>query len=164
MKGHQYKTLLSGLLAVAVAFGIALPLGYWLRPYAAVSDVVFGAMLAVVLVGIACGVMRLLAGPLWQAKKIETSPNRFPDLDLEPDATGSAAGRRTGYELNGPGRLRQAGFGSIVPTGDSALFKGLVSIRGQRARPLNDCAHRGRPGGRSSRSARANSDGPGETI
>jgi hypothetical protein len=101
MKFH--KTLLSGMLAVALAFGIALPLGFWLRPhFSAAGDEVFGALLAVVLVGIAVGVMRLLAGPLWPAKKLEIEPARRPDPDADPnkDWSSDGSGCRTGYEIS----------------------------------------------------------------
>jgi hypothetical protein len=69
-KGQQYKTLLAGMLAIAIAFGFTIPLGFWLRPrYPAMPDQVFSAILVIILFGIAAGVMRLLGISLWPAKR-----------------------------------------------------------------------------------------------
>ncbi len=85
----RYKTLFAGMLAVTLAFGIAVPLGFWLHPrYPAVPDRIFGGAVAAVLAGIAVGLMRLFVGPLWPPGGIEDSPLRRPDPD-----------NRTGYEM-----------------------------------------------------------------
>jgi len=69
------------MLAVASAFGVALPFGFWAQAhFRTIPDGVLGTMVAVILVVIAAGVMRLLVGP-W----------RLDRRKLE--------GRRTGYEL-----------------------------------------------------------------
>ena len=48
------------MLAVAVAFGVAIPLGFWISSrHSGAGDWGIGAMLVVVLVGIPFGVMRL---------------------------------------------------------------------------------------------------------
>ena len=87
----QHKILLAGMLPVALAFGIAIPLGFWIRPrYSVVGDQIFGAMLAVTLVGIAAGAMRLLVGPLWPAKKGEIGPARPLIPTRTPTRTGPA--------------------------------------------------------------------------
>src|SRR5215472_11206097 len=89
----RYKILFAGMFSVALAFVIAIPLGLWLRPrWPAVSDNVFGVVLATVLVGIALGMMRLLAGPLWPTRKVATGLLMCPDPDFDIP--------RTGYELS----------------------------------------------------------------
>ena len=89
----RYKILFAGMFSTALAFAIAIPLGLWLRPrWPAVSDDVFGILLAIVLVGIALGMMRLLAGPLWPARKVATGVLVRPDPDFDIP--------RTGYELS----------------------------------------------------------------
>ena len=101
--GHQYKTLIAGLLAVAIAFAVAIPLGFWLRPrYSTIPDQVFGAIVVGILVGIAAGAMRLLDGPSWPAKKRQNSPITRPGPDIDPNNKWSndGAGCRTGYELS----------------------------------------------------------------
>jgi hypothetical protein len=77
------------MFAVALAFGIAVPLGFWLRPhYPAIPERVFGAIVAVVLAGIALGAMRLLVGPLWPVRGQVTDLVERPHPDI-----------RTGYEM-----------------------------------------------------------------
>lgn len=57
---RRHNILLAGMLAVAVAFGVAIPLGFWISSrYSGAGDWGIGAMLVVVLVGIPFGVMRL---------------------------------------------------------------------------------------------------------
>lgn len=102
-KGQQYKTLLAGMLAVALAFSVVIPLGFWLRPrYSFVSEQILGTILALVLVGISAGVMRLIGGPLWPKKKRESGPLRYPDPDMDPtkEWSSNGAGCRTGYEIS----------------------------------------------------------------
>lgn len=68
-RGQRYKTVFTGMLAVAIAFGVAIPLGFWLRArYPAIPDRAFGQIVAIILFGIAAGVMRFLR-PLWLPKK-----------------------------------------------------------------------------------------------
>src|ERR1039457_3711522 len=59
-------------------------------------------MLAVTLVGIAAGVMRLLVRPLLSAKKGEIGPARRPDPYADPnnDWSSDGSGCRTGYEIS----------------------------------------------------------------
>jgi hypothetical protein len=75
------RVVFAGMLAVAIAFGVALPFGFWAHArFPAMQDAVLGTMVAVILVGVAAGMMWLLARP-WR-------------LD-----GGKLEGRRTGYEL-----------------------------------------------------------------
>jgi hypothetical protein len=103
MKRHPNHIVLSGMLAVAVAFGVALPLGFWLRPrYPAMTDEVLGTVVAVVLVGIAAVVMFLLVGPLPLTQKDDSDPARRPDPDMDPNKPWSSdgSGCHTGYETS----------------------------------------------------------------
>ncbi len=81
------------MLAVAIAFALAIPLGFWLRAqYRAVPDGAIGAIVVITLVGVAAGAMRLLTGPLWRPRKPDATAGRRPDPDYPAPA-------RTGYEL-----------------------------------------------------------------
>lgn len=85
----RYKTLLAGMLAVALAFGIAIPLGFWLRPrFSAIPDRAFGTMVAIVLVAIAAGAIKALRVPFWPARRRWRADGRRPDPDT-----------KTGYEV-----------------------------------------------------------------
>jgi hypothetical protein len=83
------KHLLAAIVAVALAFAIALPLGFWLRSlFPAMSDTVFGTLVAVTLVGIAFGGSKLLGVPMGPAPDWDADRGRRPDPEV-----------RTGYEL-----------------------------------------------------------------
>jgi hypothetical protein len=84
------KTVLAGMLAVAIAFGVAIPLGFWLRPrFPAITDEVFGAIVPILLVGISCGVIKILGVPFFPARRPDSDAGTRPDPDMH-----------TGYETS----------------------------------------------------------------
>ena len=84
---QQQKTVLAGLFSVGLAFGIAIPLGFWLRPlYPSMSDNAFAAIIVSILLGISAVSMWLLAGPLRRVKRRPGAP--------------SETSSRTGYEMS----------------------------------------------------------------
>jgi hypothetical protein len=88
-----HKTVLAGMLSVAIAFGLAIPLGFWLRAqYRAIPNEAIAAIAVMTLVGVAAGLMRVLNGPLWLTRKKGSIAGRRPD----PDGVEMP---RTGYEM-----------------------------------------------------------------
>ncbi|SPE34679.1 hypothetical protein SBA3_2160010 [Candidatus Sulfopaludibacter sp. SbA3] len=89
------------MLAVAIAFAIAIPLGFWLRPRpSALPDTALGVVVVVVLLGIAAGEVTLETqygceidgqGPRAIVRSADGTPVQLRDLlsqsDLDPPKT-----------------------------------------------------------------------------
>jgi hypothetical protein len=87
------KLCLAGMLAVAVAFGLAVPLGFWLRAqYRTVPDGVIAAIVVITLVAVAACTMALLTRALSRPHKRISSDGIRPDPDYVP-------AHPTGYEM-----------------------------------------------------------------
>jgi len=101
-KREQYKVLLA-MLAVAIAFCVAIPLGFWLRTrYPKLPDSTFAAIVVAMLFAIALGLMRLLLRPFWRGKqRVSLSAmRREAATDPSPEGSGNGSAQRTGYEIS----------------------------------------------------------------
>ncbi len=82
----SYKTTLVGILSVAIAFVVAIPLGFQLREhYPAWSDNAIAAVVVTALLVVPVGLMRILNGPLMPSQKTELVSRTGYEMTIQSD-------------------------------------------------------------------------------
>jgi len=101
-KRQHYKTLAAGVISVAVAFGVAIPLGFWLRPhYPAISDNVFAVIVVVVLFVTAAATMMGLRRVLRIGRpRRSTTVKRGGFANNNVSVVANVSGESSGYEIS----------------------------------------------------------------